>query len=557
MGRQEYGGRRKKGNKMLRRITAYSNIIAILLVSLVPLQATTKVKAQTKSSTTTIQNSKLAPEFQLSSTTNTRNTQALGGATLVRVIVQSKSSTATAQNDAVASVGGVTQQSYQTLNTFVADVPLNQLAVLAAREDVVYVSPDRPVKAALALTRETTGVDQVQGGNSNSTQLTGFTGKGVTIAVIDSGISYTHPDFAKNKNQSRIITRVDFTDRPMTGDPYGHGTGVASVAAGGGAGSVGYGANYRGVAPDANLVDLRALDENGAGTTSSVLRAVNWAIQNRARYGINVINISLGTPVHESWRKDPLCVAVARAVNAGIVVVASAGNTGRTDEVVGYDAQGNAIHRLVYGSVGSPGNSPYVITVGATDSHGTAKRSDDTVAEWSSKGPTQFDHLAKPDLLAPGRRVIAPMSQEWNAALPIQFPEKIVHPVTGGTDNAYFTYSGTSFSAPVVAGTVALMLQANKSLTPLLVKAILTRTAQQLPGFTNKAQSVLSQGAGLVNATSAVEMSRAIVPNAGSLHAGDRIFTGNTTLSSMKASYTIGREQVARSNRVLSADGAT
>ena len=184
---------------MLRRITAYSNIIAILLVSLVPLQATTKVKAQTKSSTTTIQNSKLAPEFQLSSTTTTRNTQAPGGATLVRVIVQSKSSTETAQNDAVASVGGVTQQSYQTLNTFVADVPLNQLAVLAAREDVVYVSPDRPVKAALALTRETTGVDQVQGGNSNSTQLTGFTGKGVTIAVIDSGITI-NPDLKDPSN---------------------------------------------------------------------------------------------------------------------------------------------------------------------------------------------------------------------------------------------------------------------------------------------------------------------------------------------------------------------
>src|SRR5205085_6200039 len=196
---------------------------------------------------------------------------------------------------------------------------------------------------------------------------------------------------------------------------------------------------------------------------------------------------------------------------------------GRTDEVIGKDAQGNDIHRLVFGSVKSPGNSPYVITVGATDAHGTAKRSDDTVTEWSSKGPTQFDHLAKPDLVAPGRRVVAAMSQEPTPELALEAPDRIVQPAGGNAQrNAYYTYSGTSFSAPVVAGTVALMLEANKSLTPALVKATLTKTANALPDslFASKAASVLTQGVGQVNAAAAVELARAFVPNADKLKAG-------------------------------------
>ncbi|MXG60651.1 S8 family serine peptidase, partial [Escherichia coli] len=157
--------------------------------------------------------------------------------------------------------------------------------------------------------------------------------------------------------------------------------------------------------------------------------------------------------------------AVERAVRAGIVVVCSAGNRGRTEEIIGYDAQGNPIYRLVYGGIGSPAHSPFVITVGATDSRSTVTRRDDVVASFSSKGPTMYDRLAKPDIVAPGRRIVAAMSQEPGATIPTQYPDRIVQPTSGGRQNLYFTYSGTSFAAPVVSGAVALMLEANRSLT--------------------------------------------------------------------------------------------
>src|SRR5713226_4045682 len=204
-------------------------------------------------------------------------------------------------------------------------------------------------------------------------------------------------------------------------------------------------------------------------------------IQNRERYNIRVVNMSLSMPVRESFHTDPLCKAVELAVRSGIVVVCSSGNLGRTDVITGYNADGSAIYQLAYGAVGSPGNSPYVITVGATDSHETVRRSDDTVASFSSKGPTRFDHLVKPDIVAPGRRIVAPMSQE-NPTFGTQYPNRVVQPVgTGARPHTYFNYSGTSFAAPVVSGIVALMLQANKSLTPALVKAVLARSAQELP----------------------------------------------------------------------------
>ncbi len=175
---------------------------------------------------------------------------------------------------------------------------------------------------------------------------------------------------------------------------YGHGTHVGALIAGG-AGTGADIADYSGVAPAARLINLRVLDAQGAGRASDVIEAIDWAIENRSAYNIRIINLSLGTPVVQSYQDDPLCEAVERAVSAGIVVVAAAGNYGVTKDGA-----------LVFGSVTSPGNDPAALTVGAVDMQGTAKRSDDTVAKYSSKGPTLFDLVIKPDLVAPGSRLV-------------------------------------------------------------------------------------------------------------------------------------------------------
>ncbi len=121
-----------------------------------------------------------------------------------------------------------------------------------------------------------------------------------------------------------------------------------------------------------------------------MLGAINWAIVNQKRYNIRVINLSSGAPVRESYHTDPLCKAVERAVLAGIVVVAAAGNDGRTEEIIGHKENGDPIYRPVFGAIHSPGNSPYAITVGASDTNGTVARSDDRMAQFSSKGPTTY-----------------------------------------------------------------------------------------------------------------------------------------------------------------------
>ncbi|HEX8355263.1 MAG TPA: S8 family serine peptidase, partial [Pyrinomonadaceae bacterium] len=498
---------------MLRRILALTIPLVLISVHLSPLSADAAA-ASPKQKKAQKRASKLAPEFE-----------AAGPAgEFVRVLIQTKGRPSAAHADAVASRGGSKGRAFEALDVLTAAVPRSALASLAAREDVAYVSPDREVAGAMALTRESTGAALAQAGLQNTP---GVTGKGVGIAIVDSGISTSHPDFRKN-GKSRVAASVDFTgggtavgkkgillgDSILFGDGIllgdgedreGHGTGVAGVAAGSGAASAGYGASFAGIAPEASLIDLKVLDDRGVGTTSSVLGAINWAIVNQKRFNIRVMNLSLGAPVRESYHTDPLCKAVERAVLSGIVVVAAAGNEGRTDEVVGHKPNGDPIYRPVYGGIHSPGNSPYAITVGASDTNGTVARSDDRMAQFSSKGPTAFDHLMKPELVAPGRGVVAAMSQESpNTAA--QRPDRVAQPAgSGALQNAYYTYYGTSFSAPVVSGTVALMLEANRSLTPALVKATLMRTANALPDslFASKTADALTQGVGQVNAAAA------------------------------------------------------
>ncbi len=169
-----------------------------------------------------------------------------------------------------------------------------------------------------------------------------------------------------------------------------------------------------GIAPGVNLIDLKVLDQNGQGSDSSVIAALETAIYLKNYYNIRVINLSLGRPVYESYTLDPLCQAVEAAWNAGIVVSVAAGNDGR-DNTVG--EQG-------YGTITSPGNDPYVITVGAMKTEGTYTRTDDLIASYSSKGPTQIDHIAKPDILAPGNLVVSLLAQ--NSTLENEYPSNLV-----------------------------------------------------------------------------------------------------------------------------------
>ena len=269
------------------------------------------------------------------------------------------------------------------------EVDAEEVDQLAAEPGVEGLSLDLDVRSTADPIASAVGADQVWGADRDTG---GFTGRGIGVAVIDSGVSL-HPDL-----QPRVAARLDFTGEGVE-DGYGHGTHIAGMVAGNGGSS---GGQHSGVAPGASIVSLKVLDHTGVGKTSDVIAAIEWVLQNGRLYGVRVINLSIGHPIVESYRSDPLNMAVQKAVRRGFVVVTSAGNNGRTED-------GSA----QYGGILSPANDPSVITVGAVDNNGTAVRSDDVVADFSSRGPTLFDGFVKPDLVAPGRRITstaAPLS---------------------------------------------------------------------------------------------------------------------------------------------------
>jgi serine protease AprX len=243
-------------------------------------------------------------------------------------------------------------------------------------------------------------------------------------------------------------------------DDYGHGTWVSGIAAGRGWAwaTPGTEGQYVGVAPDANLVELKVTDINGQARTSDVINALQWVTDNQATYNIRVVNLSLVSSVAESYTTSALDAAVELAWLKGIVVVVSAGNAGPNT------------------SLYAPANDPYVITVGATDDMGTATTTDDRLALWSSYGTTQ-DGFVKPEMVAPGRHIVGPLAG-GNVTLASQFPNNIL----SGIHNLYIQLSGTSAAAPVVTGSVADLLQARPGLRPDEVKGLLRQTAAPVVG---------------------------------------------------------------------------
>lgn len=336
------------------------------------------------------------------------------------------------------------------LGMLTARVHLRALQDLCRCHDVTRLWADGEIRALLDSAVPAAGLRQFAGR---------LTGRGVTIAVMDTGI-HPHPDL-----EGRIIGFRDFIgNRSSPYDDNGHGTHVAGCAAGSGERS---GGRYRGPAPGASLVGVKVLNKIGAGSISTMLSGLNWILENRDRYRIRILSMSLGAPAQGRAADDPLSQATSRLWQAGIVVVAAAGNEGPE-----------------LSTIATPGINPEIITVGAMDDKNTPDRSDDALAAFSSRGPTP-DGEPKPDILSPGVSVTA-----------LRAPGSYLDKGNPGArvGEWYLTLSGTSMATPIVSGICALLLEARPDLRPSEVKARLMLTAADWGLSPN------DQGAGYIDA---------------------------------------------------------
>jgi len=383
----------------------------------------------------------------------------------------------------IKAAGGKSGRRLGIIKARAGRMPNALLKRLANDPKVKRIHQDRATEAFLARTAAAIGAKNVHA-------QYGYNGAGVGVAVIDSGITPWHDDLTVADRQGQRVTAfVDFVNGQTSKyDDWGHGTHVAGIIAGNGYDSTGA---REAIAPKASIISLKALDGEGKGKISYIIAALDWAVANKTQYNIRVINMSLGAGVFESYNTDPLTLAAKRAVDAGIVVVAAAGNMGKATN-----------GQPQYGAISAPGNAPWVLTVGASSTMGTIDRRDDTMALYSSRGPTMVDFAAKPDLVAPGSGTVS-LSEPNSLFYRTKSAYLVAGKRTGLGYLPYLTLSGTSMAAPVVSGTVALMLQANPSLTPNMVKAILQFTAQVYNNY-----NYLTQGAGFLNTLGAVRLSR-------------------------------------------------
>jgi serine protease AprX len=405
------------------------------------------------------------------------------GAHLHRVIVQGGTAALTPLRQ------GLLGFLRRNLATSVAiDVTDAQLDALKQNSLVSSISGDLPVVAHMAITNRVTAADLVwqgtPGGLLGLGGTPGYTGSGVGVAILDSGIA------VHNALDSRVVARVNLvSDEPgVTGDPFGHGTHLAGIIGGNRTAASSVTPGFAGgTAPSVRLIDVRVLGANGSGRTSDVIAGIDWVIANRQTYNIKVINLSLGHPVTEPSATDPLCQAVSRAVAAGITVAASAGNYGLT-----------STGAPVLGGITSPGNSPDAITVGALDTHGTIDPADDTVAPFSSRGPARYEIVVKPDVVAPGTRIVSLEAQ--NSYIGATYSN---YHIAGSGKNAYLRLSGTSMSTAVVSGGIALLLNARPSMSPVQVKLAVQMGARFLPN-----EGLIGAGTGSVNFSQSMKIAK-------------------------------------------------
>jgi serine protease AprX len=334
-------------------------------------------------------------------------------------------------------------------------------------------------------------------------------GSGIVVAVIDSGLA-----ISDDLSRERVLAFYDYTGTrcpaPCETEPFddfGHGTHVAGLVGSSGKLS---GSRFQGIAPDVDFVGVKVLDAGGAGKTSDVISAIEFLVTHSELH-VRVINLSIGHPILAPGRLDPLVRAVEYASAAGIIVVVAAGNDGQVCET---DVDGTqACSGPFYATIDSPGNAPSAITVGAVDTNGSASRGDDAVTSYSSRGPSWFDAVPKPDVVAPGHHlwsdatgVLQSATTLWQKCLDVEQARGTVFCHEGDFNSPQFLrLSGTSMSTAVATGVVALVLKANASLTPNIVKAILEYTAIPLANV-----DVLTQGTGGINAGGALALASAI-----------------------------------------------
>jgi serine protease AprX len=386
--------------------------------------------------------------------------------------------------DAVRAAGGDVTRDLPIVDGVAATVPSSALPALRRAAGVRAVTPDGRVQLqATPTTSSSTTVNHVLNREIGADELhaRGLTGKGVRVAVVDTGIS-EHDDLRDrivpvadphdtNRHDGRAtVGCVDFSGEDSCRDSYGHGTFMGGLVAGNGARSGGL---YSGVAPQAELVSIKIAGRDGSADVSKVLAAIQWTVSFREQYGIRVLNLSLGTNSRAHYSTDPLNYAVQRAWRSGLVVVVAASNRGPDGE-----------------TISKPADDPLVLTVGAVDDRETPATSDDRLPRFSGRGPTAHG-LAKPDVVAPGGRVIG-----------LRAPGSTIEQVApgGGIDDVYRRGSGTSMSAAVVSGLSALLLQAHPEWTPDRVKFALMSTAAKV-----NVSDPLAVGRGLVHGPSALK----------------------------------------------------
>jgi serine protease AprX len=390
--------------------------------------------------------------------------------TSLDLIVRETNPSSTAAEQLIDQLGGDVIHQLPIVGGFSATLPADAMPSLARAPEVLRVWEDGRIEMSQVdlglLDLAATATAPANKVWRQSIRLpSAYSGSGVGVAVLDTGVTRV-ADLG-----NRVLVRVDFTPDHDGYDRFGHGTHMAGLIAGNGALS---GGTWAGAAPKANLISLKVAARDGSTDVSIVIAAMQWLVAHRTEYNVRVLNLSFGTDAIQPYLLDPLDHAVEQVWRSGIAVITAAGNRGP-----------------LVGTINKPADDPFVITVGAADVRGTASTSDDVVAGFSSRGPTH-DLLAKPDLVAPGIGLVSHRAPgSW---LDTTYPEARV-----GTD--YFKGTGTSQAAAIVSGVAALMIEANPSISPNVLKATLTGTARRIGGLFGPAPG---SGAGLVDATAAV-----------------------------------------------------